>query len=133
ERLTLAHGVYLQTGEMDLVAESGAIVSLNTCSNLRLRSGIAPARELAARGVALALGIDALGFDDTEDGLRELRMTYLLHAGTGFDSGLGQSQLLESALSNGARAVTGRREHGRLAPGAPADLALLDYGEMSRD
>ncbi|MEJ0070170.1 MAG: amidohydrolase family protein [Pseudomonadota bacterium] len=88
DRLTLAHGVYLRPDEMDMIAEAGTIVSLNTCSNLRLRSGIAPAPLMARHAVPLAVGIDALGLDDEEDGLRELRLTGLMHAGIGFETGL---------------------------------------------
>lgn len=133
ERLTLAHGVYLRPEEMDLIAASGTVVSLNTCSNLRLRSGIAPAPEMARRGVRLAVGIDALGLDDEEDGLRELRLTLLMHAGIGFEPGLGRTALLQAALGDGGRAVTGRADHGALAPGRPADILLLDYAALTRD
>jgi cytosine/adenosine deaminase-related metal-dependent hydrolase len=133
DRLTLAHGVYLRPDEMEMIASAGAIVSLNTCSNLRLRSGMAPAAEMHRHGVALGLGIDALGLDDEEDGLRELRLTHLLHAGVSFDSGLSSTALLEAALRAGARAVTGRPHHGMLSPGAPADIAVLDYASMTHD
>jgi cytosine/adenosine deaminase-related metal-dependent hydrolase len=133
DRLTLAHGVYLRPDEMDLIATSGAIVSLNTCSNLRLRSGIAPAPLMARHNVKLAVGIDALGLDDEEDGLRELRLTHLMHAGVGFETGLGQSTLLQAALGHGARAVTGRANHGALAPGMAADIMLLDFAALARD
>jgi cytosine/adenosine deaminase-related metal-dependent hydrolase len=133
ERLTLAHGVYLLPAEMDMIAAANAIVSLNTCSNLRLRSGTAPASQMAARGVALAVGIDALGLDDDEDGLRELRLTYLLHAGISFDKGVDQATLLIAALRNGARAVTGRLNHGELAPGMAADVLTLDFAALTHD
>jgi cytosine/adenosine deaminase-related metal-dependent hydrolase len=133
DRLTLAHGVHLRPAEMDMIAESGAIVSLNSCSNLRLRSGIAPAPEMARRRVRLAVGIDALGLDDEEDGLRELRLTGLLHAGVGLETGLGRSALLQAALGNGARAVTGRANHGALAAGMAADILLLDFAALSGD
>jgi cytosine/adenosine deaminase-related metal-dependent hydrolase len=133
DRLTLAHGVYLRPGEMDMIAASGAIVSLNTCSNLRLRSGIAPAPLMARHNVNLAVGIDALGLDDEEDGLRELRLTYLMHAGVGLETGLGQSTLLRAALDHGARAVTGRVNHGALAPGMAADIMLLDFAALAHD
>ena len=132
-RLTLAHGVYLRSDEMDMIAASGAIVSLNTCSNLRLRSGIAPAPLMARHNVNLAVGIDALGLDDEEDGLRELRLTYLMHAGVGFETGLDLSILLQAALGNGARAVTGRVNHGALAPGMAADIMLLDFAALAPD
>jgi cytosine/adenosine deaminase-related metal-dependent hydrolase len=118
---------------MEMIAAAGAIVSLNTCSNLRLRSGVAPAAEMHRHGVSLGLGIDALGLDDEEDGLRELRLTHLLHAGISFDTGLTSTSLLESALKVGARAVTGRPHHGMLFPGAPADIAILDYASLARD
>ena len=132
-QLTLAHGVYLRPDEMDMIAEAGAIVSLNTCSNLRLRSGIAPAPEMARRGVHLALGIDALGLDDEEDGLRELRLTHLIHAGVSFETGMSKEVLLDSALRNGGRAVTGRDDHGTISPGNPADIVVLDFAELARD
>src|SRR5665213_1660247 len=133
DRLTLAHGVYLLPAEMDMIADANAIVSLNTCSNLRLRSGIAPASQMAERGVSLALGIDALGLDDDEDGLRELRLTYLLHAGISFDKGLDKAMLLTAALRNGARAVTGRLNHGKLTPGMAADVLALDFAALTHD
>jgi cytosine/adenosine deaminase-related metal-dependent hydrolase len=118
---------------MEMIAAAGAIVSLNTCSNLRLRSGLAPAAEMHRHGVSLGLGIDALGLDDEEDGLRELRLTHLLHAGVSFETGLSNASLLEAALKAGARAVTGLRHHGMLAPGAPADVAVLDFASLARD
>jgi cytosine/adenosine deaminase-related metal-dependent hydrolase len=133
DRLTLAHGVELRSDEMDMIAEAGAVVSLNTCSNLRLRSGIAPAVEMAAHGVPLAIGIDALGFDDDEDGFSELRLAHLLHGGISFDKGLTKAELLEAALRNGGRAVTGRDGHGLLTPGAPADMVTLDFAKLARD
>jgi cytosine/adenosine deaminase-related metal-dependent hydrolase len=132
-RLTLAHGVELRLDEMDMVAEAGVVVSLNTCSNLRLKSGIAPAVTMASHGVPLAIGIDALGLDDDEDGFRELRLTHLLHGGVSFREGLTKAALLEAALRNGGRAVTGRHGHGTLARGAPADMVTLDFAKLARD
>ena len=133
DRLTLAHGVYLRPDEMEMIAGVNAIVSLNACSNLRLRSGIAPGPEMGRHNVPLGIGIDALGVDDEEDGFRELRLTHLLHAGVSFDAGLSVAALWEAACRTGARAVTGRADHGLLAPGAPADIAVLDYAAMARD
>jgi cytosine/adenosine deaminase-related metal-dependent hydrolase len=133
ERLTLAHGVYLRPDEMAMIADANAIVSLNACSNLRLRSGIAPAPAMQRHGVPLGVGIDALGVDDDEDGFRELRLTHLLHAGVSFDIGLRVSDLWQAACRTGARAVTGRSDHGLLAPGVSADIAVLDYAALSRD
>ncbi|MGE3628252.1 MAG: amidohydrolase family protein, partial [Hyphomicrobiales bacterium] len=78
-RLTVAHGVWLRPDEMELLASRGVIVSLNTSSNLRLGSGIAPAREMVAKGVPVALGLDGLALDDDDDALREMRLADVLH------------------------------------------------------
>jgi hypothetical protein len=56
-----------------------------------------------------------------------------MHCGAGFEAGVGAELMLRGASQVGARAVTGRGDHGRIAPGAPADLVLLDYGAMSDD
>lgn len=123
ERLTVAHGTWLRPEECRLLAERGVTVSINTSSNLRLRSGIAPLAQLCAAGVRFAIGLDALALDDDDDLLREMRVTRLLHAGTGFDRGLERTAVLEAACHNGA--VAASSEAGEIAPGRPADLLLL--------
>ncbi|MFP6735150.1 MAG: amidohydrolase family protein [Rhodospirillales bacterium] len=92
-RLTVAHGVWLRAAECELLAERGVIVSINTSSNLRLHSGIAPVADLIRAGVQIAIGLDAASIDD-DDGLREMRLTQLLHAGTGFDEVLSPARHL---------------------------------------
>ena len=132
-RLTLAHGVWLRPDEMVRLAEREVIVSVNTCSNLRLRSGIAPVREFLAKSVPFAFGVDALALDDDDDALRDLKLAYLLHNGPGFDEALSTAALFHAAIGVGGRAVTGKTGFGALRPGAPADLLIIDYGAMARD
>ena len=133
DRLTVAHGVWLRPDECALLAERGVTVSINTCSNMRLRSGTAPVESLLRAGVRLALGMDGLSFDDDEDGLREARLTYRLHAGTGMDEILTPRLLFEAACRNGPIAVTGRDAFGTVAPGKAADLVVLDHDAMTGD
>lgn len=132
-RLTIAHGVWLRHQECERMAERGVIVSVNTSSNLRLRSGIAPVAQFIETGMAMGLGIDTLALDDDDDALRELRLTYRLHAGTSFDEVLTPDRLFETSMCTGACAVTGRDDFGTIAPGHPADLVVLDYERMAED
>ncbi len=132
-RLTVAHGVWLRPDEMTRLAERKVIVSINTCSNLRLRSGIAPVRDLLAKSVPIAFGVDALALDDDDDALRDLKLAYALHNGPGYDEYLSKAALFHAAIGVGGRAVTGETIFGALRPGAPADLLLMDYGAMARD
>jgi cytosine/adenosine deaminase-related metal-dependent hydrolase len=132
-RLTLAHGVWLKPEEMDVLAAREVIVSLNTSSNLRLGSGIAPAREMLARGVPLALGLDGLAFDDDDDALREMRLADVLHRGPGFAEGIARHALFDASMAIAPLAATGLRNHGQLTPGMAADIVTLDYAAMSGD
>jgi cytosine/adenosine deaminase-related metal-dependent hydrolase len=83
ERLTVAHGVHLDDADCALLAERGVHVSVNTSSNLRLRSGIAPVARFLRHGVRFGLGLDGMAFDDDEDALRELRVAWRLRAAGG--------------------------------------------------
>ena len=132
-RLTVAHGVWLRPDEMDLLAERGVIVSINTSSNLRLHSGRAPAAEMATRGIALGIGIDSLGLDDDNDGLREICLAHYMHSGVAFEEGLTLQELMKAANVTGARAVTGENSFGAIEPGAPADILVLDYEAIAAD
>lgn len=132
-RLAVAHGVWLRPDEWELLAERAVIVVINTSSNLRLRSGIAPVKEMVRAGVPVAFGVDGLSLDDDEDALRELRLTYLLHAGTGLEEGIGKADLFTGWMRTGARTVSGRDDLGTLEGGRAADVLLLDYDALAAD
>ena len=131
-RLTLAHCVWAMSEELELLAERGVTISVNTSSNLHLHSGLAPMRLMKERGCSLALGIDSKALDD-DDALRELRLSYLLHAGTGFDLAMTRQQALHAAVSNGRFAVTNVNDGGLIEAGSAADMLLLDWSALDND
>ena len=71
-RLTLAHCVWARPEELELLAERGVTISVNTSSNLHLHSGLAPAIEMRKRGCSVALGIDSKALDDDDDALARI-------------------------------------------------------------
>src|SRR6202022_1922553 len=111
-RLTLAHCVWATSEELQLLAERGVTLVIHTSSNLPLHSGIAPVTMMRERGCSVALGIDSKALDDDDDALRELRLSYLLHAGTGFDRAVTRQQAVHTAVSNGRFAVTNVKDGG---------------------
>ncbi|MGA7325732.1 MAG: amidohydrolase family protein [Rhodomicrobium sp.] len=132
-RLTLAHCVWARPDELELLAERGVTISVNTSSNLHLHSGVAPVQQMIQKGCSIALGIDSKALDDDDDALRELRLTYLLHAGTGFDLSRARREALQAAVRNGRFAVTNVDDGVLMEPGAPADMLLLDWAAIDND
>lgn len=132
-RLTLAHCTHARSDELDLLAERGVTIAVNTSSNLGLRSGIAPLAEMVRRGCRVAFGLDGLALDEDDDALRELRLSSLLHGGTGFDVALSRAEVLAAAFGNGREAVLRDPWDGCLGTGTPADLLLLDWSKLDDD
>lgn len=133
ERTTLAHCAWARPDELDLLAERNVTISINTSSNLHLRSGIAPLPEMIKRGCRVALGLDGATLDEDDDALREMRLADLLHAGSGFRIDVSREQILTAILVNGRRSVTNKDGGGALVPGAPADVLLIDWAKLDAD
>ena len=132
-RLTLAHCVWARPDELALLAERGVTIAVSNSSNLHLRSGVAPLPAMLAAGCRVAMGIDGKALDEDDDGLRELRLSHLLHAGTGFRVAVSRQEILRAAFATGRFAVTNIDDGGMVAPGSPADLLLLDWTAIDDD
>lgn len=124
ERTVLAHGVWLDPEELALVAERGATVVTNPVANMKLAvGGVFPFPAARAAGVAVGLGSDGAGSNDSLDLLADLKAFALAqkHAAadpTAIDAGEAW------AVATGAAAP--RLGATRLEAGAPADFLLLD-------
>lgn len=130
ERLSLAHVVWATEGDIALVRSRGVQISHNPSSNLRLRSGIAPAPSMVAAGVCTALGMDGTSLAGDEDMFAEMRLARNLgqppHATA---PALTAVQVLEMATSGGAE-LLGRDDLGQLHPGFCGDALILDMSRM---
>ena len=133
DRLTVAHGVWLDDADCARLAAAGVMVSVNTSSNLRLRSGIAPVARFMQHGLRFGMGLDGMSFDDDEDALRELRLLWHLQRGFGVTDVLDRARLWQAVLYDGRAAILGQDGGGVIAPGAPADLITLRMDRMTAD
>src|SRR5580692_4969225 len=124
-RLALAHCVWARPDELELLAERGVTIAINTSSNLHLRSGIAPVASMVEAGCRIAIGLDSSALDDDDDALRELRLWHLMHVGNGFKIAVDRAQTLRAAFANGRLSVTNKDAGGAICAGAPGDLLLL--------
>jgi 5-methylthioadenosine/S-adenosylhomocysteine deaminase len=131
-RLTVAHGVHLTEADCKILAERQVIVSVNTSSNLRLRSGVAPVRLFQHANVRFGLGLDGMSFDDDWDMLKELRLFWHLQRGFGGEKVLNEADLFDAACVTGRKTIVDD-SGGRLNVGAPADIIILDVRRMMQD
>jgi 5-methylthioadenosine/S-adenosylhomocysteine deaminase len=114
------------------MASRGVTVSVNTSSNLRLHSGIAPVSVFREAGLAWAMGLDGMALDDDADALRELRLLWYQQQGTALEGAISKSELCQAIFVNGRRTIT-PLEGAAIEPGMAADLLLLDYAAMTPD
>ncbi len=132
ERMNLIHVIWVDEGDMDLIAASGATVAHNPVCNLRLGSGIMPFRALRERDIPIALGTDEALADDGINLWGAIKMAGLVHNITDADFGrwpLAQ-EVLDCAILGGARAMRRQATLGRIAPGYAADIAMLDLDTL---
>ncbi|MFL5872596.1 MAG: amidohydrolase [Solirubrobacterales bacterium] len=123
ERTVLAHGVWLDPDELALVAERGATVVTNPVANMKLAvGGVFPHPAAKAAGVAVGLGTDGAGSNDSLDLLADLKTFALAQKHAAADpSAIDAGEAW--AVATGARAP--RLGATPLQPGAPADFLLL--------
>ena len=133
ERVSFAHCIHLRPDEMELIAERGATIVINTSSNFIVSSGLAPVGEMLKRGCRVAMGLDGLAFDEDEDALREMRLAYAVHKAKGFDIKMPRDKLLQFATENARFAITGEAASAQIEPGAPADLLILDWDRLATE
>lgn len=128
---TAAHAVWLEAAELDLLAAHGATVAHMPASNMRLGAGVASISTMRARGITVGLGTDGCNSADSLDMAEAMRLASHLSRlrDVPRDEWLAAADVLRMATEGGA-AVLGI-EGGRIAPGAPADLALLDLGHRA--
>jgi 5-methylthioadenosine/S-adenosylhomocysteine deaminase len=129
--LVVAHGVYLDPEEMDLLAEHGATVVTNPTANMKLATGgIFDFRTARAAGLRVVLGTDGPGSNNNLDMIEEMKMLALVQKHRAADpTVLTAHDALAMATTMPAEAF--RLGSGRLEAGALADLILVDLSHPS--
>lgn len=125
---SLAHCIWMEPGDLERLAQSGATVVHNPVSNMRLGSGIFPLHKALRKGVHVALGSDGSASNDTQNMFGVLKLTGLLHNHATLDSvdWPEAHTIIRLATRGGASALGLASELGNIAPGQLADIVLLD-------
>ncbi len=120
-----AHGVHLDESEIERLADAGTAVVHCPASNMKLASGMAPVQRLRDAGVTVALGTDGPASNNDLDLFDEMRDAAMLGKLAADDAAaVPAPAVVEMATAAGADALG--LPGGRVAPGAAADLAVVD-------
>ena len=125
--MQLAHSVWVDDDELDLIAASGSVVVHCPVSNMYLASGVAPVAGMRARGITVALASDGPGSNNRQDMFEVLKATVLLQKVHHLDALVLQpTDVLQMACRGGAAAFGMPDSFGALAEGQRADLLVVD-------
>lgn len=125
--VSLAHCVWVDEKDIELLATTGATVVHNPASNLKLGSGFAPVLEMKQQGVSVALGADGSASSDNQVLFDIMKLAGLIHGAREVDHSrwLSARDVVAMATTGGARALGFVGQLGELKPGMLADIVLL--------
>ncbi len=122
----LAHSVWLDDSEIELIADSGACVVHNPVSNMTIGAGIAPVAKLNRAGAKVALGTDGQSVNNGQEMLDVLKWATNLAKVADLDAtALSSQKAIHMACRGGAAAFGLPSEIGSLEVGKKADLILV--------
>ena len=132
-RTSLAHCVWIDDEEIELLAQSGAVVAHNPISNMALGSGIAPVRCMLDRGARVALGTDGAASNGAQNLFETIKCAALLARCGSADAGrwLSAGEALALAIDGGRRIFA--LGPSVIAAGAVADIAVFRTPDTSLD
>mgnify|MGYP000182782623 CR=1 FL=1 len=131
ENTLLAHSIWLEDYELDLIRETGATPVHCPNTNMKISDGIPKIHQMLTKGINVAMGCDGEASSSTRDMIREARAgSYLQKAITLEPTAMPAQQCLRMMTQNGAKAL-GYEDIGEVIPGNKADIILVDMHDIS--
>jgi len=136
KKTILAHGVYLDAQELEIIKEAGAGISHCPNSNFSLKSGICDVRRLKDAGVKVGLGTDCSGGYSTsmQDAMRNAVLasnTVKIISDDETYQELNYVDVLHLATRGGASLLDMQDTLGALDPGKNADILVVDLAAQA--
>lgn len=125
EKSMLAHCIYINSHEMDLIKETDTMVVHNPESNMGNACGCPPTMEIFHKGVLTGLGTDGYTHDMTES----YKVANVLHKHHLCDPNAAWGEVPEMLFTNNAKMANRyfKKELGIIKKGAAADVIVVDY------
>lgn len=124
--LILAHCVWLDEQEKEIIRKRGVKMTHCPGSNLKLASGIAEVPDMLSRHIPVGLGADGAPCNNNLDMFQEMRLAALIQKPIHGPTAMDARTVLRMATMGGAEVLGMEKEIGSLEVGKKADLVLLD-------
>jgi len=126
-RTLLAHSVWVDRSDIQIIAERGSAVVHCPESNMKLASGIAPVTAMRSAGITVCLGTDGCASNNDLSMFGEMETAAKLHKLADSDpTALDAASAIRMATIDGATAVGLEACIGSLTVGKQADLVVVD-------
>lgn len=124
--LSVAHAIWLDEAEIDLLRQHGVKVVHNPGSNMKLGSGIARIKKMLRQGVTVGLGADSVNAGTVYSIFEQMKLSVLLpRAAMAPEDWVFPEEALEMGTLGGAKALLLERAIGSIEEGKKADLVVL--------
>ena len=127
--VVLAHCVWVDEAEWDLLAERGVTVAHCPCSNMKLGSGRMVYENAIKSGCRITLGTDGASSNDSLSIIGEMKAAALLAKSCGDAKLLSSEKVFRWATRNGAEAFG--IDAGEIAEGRIADAILFNLDDAA--
>ncbi len=129
----MAHACHLSKEEIALAAKSGAKVSHNPTSNMKLATGGTLSLPVYLNaGIPVGLGTDGSASNNSLDMFTEMKVCALLHKFSNNNPEVASAQqVFDIATRGGAKVLGHDKEIGSIEAGKQADIILLDLKDIS--
>ena len=125
EKTLLAHCIYVNPHEMDLIRDTNTMVVHNPESNMGNACGCPPTMEIVHKGILTGLGTDGY----THDMIESWKVANVIHKHHLVDPGAAWAEVPEMLFQGNARIANRyfEKKLGVLEKGAAADIIITDY------
>ncbi len=128
--VVLAHCVWPDKNEIDLLSKTKTNVAHCPSSNLKLASGLAPITEFLKKEINVSLGTDGAACNNNLNIFNEMKLAATLHKPGHGPKNIRAQEALDMATINGAIALNWEKDIGSIEPGKKADLIAIDLKQL---
>jgi cytosine/adenosine deaminase-related metal-dependent hydrolase len=126
-KLSMAHSIWLEDEEIDLLAEHGVKVVHNPACNMKLGDGVAQVKKMLEKGISVGLGSDSVNAGTVYSVFEQMKLAVLLpRVMWGPENWVRPVEAFEMGCLGGAKVVLQDESLGSIEEGKKADLVILN-------